>query len=167
GEPSRAVHGNRPLRHRDRRRRGHGGGQARGRPRARPGRGDVAVLRDAGRRDPRRRSGRGSSARRDRTGRAAMDRGGPVSATDPKFEQLLEYVRDERGFDYTGYRRPSLMRRFEKRMQSVGAADWEAYRAYLRKHDEEFAELFNTILINVTGFFRDAETWEIVANEVI
>jgi len=96
-----------------------------------------------------------------------MGRGGTVSAPDPKFEQLLEFVRDERGFDYTGYRRPTLMRRFEKRMQTVGAADWAAYRAYLEEHGEEFAELFNTILINVTGFFRDAETWEIIASEVI
>ena len=42
-----------------------------------------------------------------------------MSSPDPKFEQLLEYVRDERGFDYTGYRRPTLMRRFEKRMQTA------------------------------------------------
>jgi two-component system CheB/CheR fusion protein len=96
-----------------------------------------------------------------------MGGGGTVSAPDPKFESLLEFVRDERGFDYTGYRRPTLMRRFEKRMQSVGADDWDAYREYLRDHGEEFAELFNTILINVTGFFRDAETWELVGQEVI
>ena len=93
--------------------------------------------------------------------------GGPVSAPDPKFELLLEFVRDERGFDYTGYRRPSLIRRFEKRLTAVGAADWDEYRAYLAEHPEEFAELFNTILINVTGFFRDTETWEVVAGEVI
>ena len=96
-----------------------------------------------------------------------MGRGGTVSAPDPGFERLLEFVRDERGFDYTGYKRPTLMRRFEKRMQEVGADDWEAYRTYLSEHSEEFVELFNTILINVTGFFRDAETWEIVAAEVI
>jgi two-component system CheB/CheR fusion protein len=90
-----------------------------------------------------------------------------VTAPDPKFERLLEFVRDERGFDYTGYRRPTLMRRFEKRMQIVGAADWDAYRAYLDQHGDEFGELFNTILINVTGFFRDTETWEVVATEVI
>jgi two-component system CheB/CheR fusion protein len=93
--------------------------------------------------------------------------GVPVSEPDPRFEELLEFVRDERGFDYTGYRRPSLMRRFEKRVQAVGAGDWDGYRSYLSKHPEEFAELFNTILINVTGFFRDAETWEVVAGEVI
>jgi len=90
-----------------------------------------------------------------------------MSQPDPDFERLLEFVRDERGFDYTGYRRPTLMRRFEKRMQAVDAGDWEAYRTYLSGHPEEFSELFNTILINVTGFFRDRETWDLVATEVI
>jgi two-component system CheB/CheR fusion protein len=90
-----------------------------------------------------------------------------MSQPDPSFEALLEFVRDERGFDYTGYRRPTLTRRFEKRMQEVGSGDWGAYRAYLAEHPEEYVELFNTILINVTGFFRDRETWELIATEVI
>jgi two-component system CheB/CheR fusion protein len=90
-----------------------------------------------------------------------------MSAPDPGFEELLEYVRDERGFDYTGYRRPTLMRRFQKRMQEVGSDDWDSYRTYLGDHSEEFAELFNTILINVTGFFRDREAWDVVAEQVL
>jgi two-component system CheB/CheR fusion protein len=90
-----------------------------------------------------------------------------MSEPDPTFERLLEFVRDERGFDYTGYRRPTLMRRFEKRMQSVGAEGWESYQAYLAEHPEEFVELFNTILINVTGFFRDRETWELMGSKVL
>jgi two-component system CheB/CheR fusion protein len=96
-----------------------------------------------------------------------MGRDASMSEPDPRFESLLEFVRDERGFDYTGYRRPTLMRRFEKRMQAVGAEDWDAYRVYLAKHSEEFVELFNTILINVTGFFRDREAWDVVAEQVI
>ena len=90
-----------------------------------------------------------------------------MSQPDPNFERLLEFVRDTRGFDYTGYRRPTLMRRFQKRMQAVGAEDWAAYRQYLVQHPEEFVELFNTILINVTGFFRDRATWDLVEAEVI
>jgi two-component system, chemotaxis family, CheB/CheR fusion protein len=90
-----------------------------------------------------------------------------VSEVDQEFEGLLEFVRDTRGFDYTGYRRPTLTRRFEKRMQAVGASDWREYRKYLEEHPEEFNELFNAILINVTGFFRDKETWDLVATEVI
>ena len=89
------------------------------------------------------------------------------AAVDLDFEKLLEFVRDARGFDYTGYRRPTLMRRVEKRMQAVGSSDWDAYRRYLESHPDEFVELFNVILINVTGFFRDQETWTVVASEVI
>ena len=80
-----------------------------------------------------------------------------MTEVDPSFERLLEYVRDARAFDYTGYRRQSLMRRFEKRLYAVGSASFDEYRAYLGEHPEEFNELFNTILINVTGFFRDRE----------
>jgi two-component system CheB/CheR fusion protein len=88
-------------------------------------------------------------------------------SVDEGFEKLLEFVRDTRGFDYTPYRRPTLMRRFEKRMQAVHAADWDAYRRYLEEQPGEFGELFNSILINVTGFFRDKETWDLVASDVI
>jgi two-component system, chemotaxis family, CheB/CheR fusion protein len=90
-----------------------------------------------------------------------------MSTIDPEFESLLEFVRDARGFDYTGYRRPSLMRRFEKRLQAVGVDGFAAYRQYLEDHPEEFNPLFNTILINVTGFFRDKESWDLLASEVI
>ncbi len=90
-----------------------------------------------------------------------------TTAPDPDFEQLLAFVRDSRGFDYAGYRRPTLMRRFEKRMQTVHAETWDDYRAFLESNPDEFKELFNTILINVTGFFRDRETWDVVAGDVI
>src|SRR5206468_3027241 len=57
--------------------------------------------------------------------------------------------------------------RFQKRMQEVGVDDWDAYRTFLAEHTDEFAELFNTILINVTGFFRDREAWTVVGDEVL
>ena len=82
---------------------------------------------------------------------------------DPAFESLLEYLRDSRGFDFTGYKRASLMRRAEKRMQAAGVEGWDAYRDYLEVHPEEFEALFNTILINVTSFFRDADAWQALA----
>src|SRR5262245_34579797 len=90
-----------------------------------------------------------------------------MSQPDPAFENLLEFLRDNRGFDYTSYRRPSLMRRCGKRLQAVGAKNYEEYKDYLETHPEEYSELFNTILINVTGFFRDKEAWDLLAQEVI
>ncbi|HEX2081441.1 MAG TPA: CheR family methyltransferase [Longimicrobium sp.] len=82
---------------------------------------------------------------------------------DPAFESLLEFLKRSRGFDFTGYKRSTLMRRVEKRMQTVGLDQWDAYHDYLEVHPEEFGELFNTILINVTSFFRDRDAWDTLA----
>ncbi len=87
---------------------------------------------------------------------------------DPAFEGLLEFLRDERGFDFTGYKRPSLMRRISKRIQDAKfEGDFEAYREYLQRNPEEFGRLFDTILINVTSFFRDPQAWEYLGKEIV
>jgi two-component system CheB/CheR fusion protein len=86
---------------------------------------------------------------------------------DEEFEQLVAFIRDERGFDFTGYKRPSLRRRIEKRMQEVDIDSFVEYRTYLEHHQEEFVSLFNTILINVTAFFRDDAAWDYLAGEIV
>ncbi len=87
--------------------------------------------------------------------------------TDRGLEDLLVFIRDARGFDFTGYKRSSLARRIRKRMHEAGSADYVDYRDRLESSAEEFGHLFNTILINVTGFFRDAETWSFLQREVM
>ena len=82
------------------------------------------------------------------------------TADGTDFERLLEFVRTERNFDFTGYKRSSLERRIRKRMYEVDIADFAAYQDHLEVHPGEFEELFNTILINVTSFFRDPPAWE-------
>lgn len=86
---------------------------------------------------------------------------------DPAFEELLLYLKRTRGFDFTGYKRTSLKRRIDKRMEVVGVAGPAEYTDYLEVHPDEFVRLFDTILINVTGFFRDPLAWEFVGGEVI
>ena len=52
-------------------------------------------------------------------------------------------------------------------MSEVGAGSYEEYTDYLELHPEEFGALFNAILINVTGFFRDPQTWEYLATAIL
>jgi two-component system CheB/CheR fusion protein len=89
--------------------------------------------------------------------------------TDPdeSFEALLRYLRDSRGFDFTGYKRASLMRRVRHRMDHAGYDTFEQYLDVLQASSDEFSALFNTILINVTAFFRDTDAWEYIASDVI
>ncbi|UKO97969.1 CheR family methyltransferase [Nostoc sp. UHCC 0870] len=86
---------------------------------------------------------------------------------DPEFEQLLVYLRKNRGFDFTGYKRSNLMRRVRKRMQLLNIETFGDYLNYLEVDPEEFNHLFNTILINVTNFFRDATAWEALVEQVL
>ncbi|MGB7947853.1 MAG: CheR family methyltransferase [Candidatus Binatia bacterium] len=86
---------------------------------------------------------------------------------EEQFENLLRYLRQNRGFDFTGYKRPSLMRRVTTRAQVLHVDSFADYVDYLEVHPEEFPQLFNTILINVTSFFRDPPAWEYLAREVL
>jgi len=90
-----------------------------------------------------------------------------VAQAQLDLETLLDYLKRTRGFDFTGYKRATLERRLAKRMQLVGAATFTDYLDYLEVHPEEFSGLFNTVLINVTHFFRDPSTWEFIASSVV
>jgi two-component system, chemotaxis family, CheB/CheR fusion protein len=95
-------------------------------------------------------------------GTEAMD-----DADDESFDALLRYLRDSRGFDFTGYKRTSLERRIRHRMDNARITSFDEYLDFLQASSDEFAALFNTILINVTSFFRDPEAWEFIASNVI
>ncbi len=76
------------------------------------------------------------------------------------FDRLLEHLRQSRGFDFAAYKRASLIRRVLKRMHALDVKTFDAYLDYLQVRPDEFLPLFNTILINVTSFFRDADVWQ-------
>jgi len=88
-------------------------------------------------------------------------------ADDPAFGALLEKLRESYNFDFREYKRASLRRRIRMRMGQVQADTFEAYAAFIDRHPEEHVPLFNTILINVTGFFRDPDAWAVLDAEVL
>ncbi|MGV3614129.1 MAG: CheR family methyltransferase [Fimbriimonas sp.] len=90
-----------------------------------------------------------------------------MSTPDSDFEKLLLYLKHTRGFDFTAYKRTTLQRRVQKRMQLVGVLAYPEYIDFLEVHPDEFQSLFNTILINVTAFFRDGEAWEYLTREIV
>jgi two-component system CheB/CheR fusion protein len=87
--------------------------------------------------------------------------------TSEDFEALLVYLKQTRGFDFTAYKRASLMRRVQVRMQAAEIGSFSEYLDHLQVDSEEFTRLFNTILINVTSFFRDAQTWQFLTDKVL
>jgi two-component system CheB/CheR fusion protein len=80
---------------------------------------------------------------------------------------LLEHIRQSRGFDFSGYKPSSLERRIAKRLEALELNSYSEYQDYLEVHPDEFTHLFDTILINVTAFFRDDGVWRFLASDVL
>jgi two-component system, chemotaxis family, CheB/CheR fusion protein len=86
---------------------------------------------------------------------------------NPEFEKLISYIQESRGLDFRGYKRTSLQRRIRRRMEETGCADYSSYFSFLEVHPQEFVDLLNTVLINVTSFFRDEEAWDVLKTQVV
>jgi two-component system CheB/CheR fusion protein len=87
--------------------------------------------------------------------------------SDQEFDELLLMLKETRGFDFTGYKRSTLMRRIRRRMDARALTSLGEYRDYLELEPEEFSRLFDSLLINVTAFFRDPLAWQALGEEVL
>ncbi len=85
-----------------------------------------------------------------------------VNSPEPSEDEIQDILRmllDQTGSDFRDYKRNTLLRRIERRMTLHKHKKLEEYCAYLRQKPEELYELHNDILISVTSFFRDPETF--------
>lgn len=82
-------------------------------------------------------------------------------------KELIHELAVERGLDLRGYKPTTLERRIRRRMQQIGAENYSDYLERIRSHPGEINDLLNTVLINVTRFFRDPPAWDALAREVL
>ncbi len=76
------------------------------------------------------------------------------------FRKILELLRSTFRVDFTAYRQTTVRRRIIRRMMLHSKDDLGQYVQHLRRERTEAEALFEDILINVTGFFREPETFE-------
>src|SRR5262245_39902950 len=78
------------------------------------------------------------------------------------FSQILQLLRRATGVDFSHYKPSTLRRRITRRLVLHKLDGMDDYVAYLRKNKEEVERLYQDILIRVTSFFRDPETFEVL-----
>lgn len=83
-----------------------------------------------------------------------------------ELEALLADATHACNFGFRSYRRMSLGRRISRRATRLGLTSIAEYRKYIEAHEEELTVMLDTILINTTGFFRDAAAWQALAQQV-
>jgi two-component system CheB/CheR fusion protein len=67
--------------------------------------------------------------------------------------------------DFSYYKPGTIKRRITRRMFLRKIDSLETYLQFLRKNPDEVESLFNDLLINVTGFFRDPDAFESLRKE--
>ncbi|WP_338875710.1 CheR family methyltransferase [Spirosoma sp. SC4-14] len=73
--------------------------------------------------------------------------------------EVFAQLRLRTGHDFSNYKRPTLLRRLERRISVRNLADLPAYAAFLHEHPEETQALLKDLLISVTNFFRDSQVF--------
>ncbi|MDR6773204.1 chemotaxis protein CheB [Azospirillum sp. BE72] len=90
---------------------------------------------------------------------------------DPRLEaarrSITTILRNQIGHDFRGYKHNTFLRRVQRRMQALRLTDIDSYVDYLREDRTEAAALFRDLLIGVTTFFRDGETFQALEEQVI
>jgi len=86
---------------------------------------------------------------------------------DIDFENLLNYLNHSRGLDFTGYKRNTLKRLTSRRIKRLGVESYNEYLDYLQVHPQEHNNLFNSLMLNVTAFFRDRVAWDYLQTDII
>jgi two-component system CheB/CheR fusion protein len=79
---------------------------------------------------------------------------------------IFSLLRGATGVDFTNYKQTTLKRRILRRMALYKLEQMSDYVRYLQAHPTEVTALYQDLLIGVTHFFRDPETFEALASRV-
>ena len=83
-----------------------------------------------------------------------------------KLNSILNVLIEQRGFDFSGYRKSMLERRVQKRVYSTKSKNLDGYLEYMLNHPDELDNLIDVLTINVSCFFRNPLSFEYL-NKII
>ena len=78
------------------------------------------------------------------------------------FKQIISFLRQRSGVDFTYYKQPTIRRRIARRIAICQKTSLTDYLKYFRTDKAEQDALFQDILIPVTSFFRDPKSFEVL-----
>ncbi len=92
--------------------------------------------------------------------------GGHHKVEDEQLQRVFALLRPASGVDFRHYKLPTVRRRLLRRMALHRISDVDRYVELLEKTPDEVRGLFQDLLIHVTSFFREPESFEALAAEV-
>jgi len=83
-----------------------------------------------------------------------------------QLHRIFTMLRNASGVDFTHYKPPTIRRRLQRRMVLHKIDNVEQYIKHMRENPDEVTKLYQDLLIHVTRFFRDPDSFKALASEV-
>ncbi len=90
-----------------------------------------------------------------------------AAQAEEALRQILTRLRLRTGHDFKHYKRATVLRRIERRLQVNALPTLPDYARFLEDRPHESTALLKDMLIGVTNFFRDREAFEALEHEAI
>lgn len=90
----------------------------------------------------------------------------PTTDNKSDLEKVISLLRQKTGHDFSQYKKTTLLRRIERRIEVNQIDKMSGYIKFLIANPSETEILFKELLIGVTNFFRDPELWKILGEEL-
>jgi len=84
-----------------------------------------------------------------------------------EYRPIFSLLRSQYNLDFSRYKPPTVGRRIQRRMNTLGLSGIHDYAAVLAKDPEELDTLYRDLLIGVTEFFRDSKAFEQLTKTVL
>jgi two-component system CheB/CheR fusion protein len=88
-------------------------------------------------------------------------------AAESALQKVVNSLLSHTGHDFRHYKRATVLRRIERRMQVRSVHSLPEYSALLNDDPREHEALLSDMLISVTNFFRDRESFEALERDIV
>ncbi len=92
-------------------------------------------------------------------------RTGDLAGFEEQLPRIVGALRGATGVDFTHYKQPTIKRRLQRRMVLHKLNTVADYVRFLQQNPGEVTSLYQEILIHVTRFFRDPESFAVLAKK--
>ncbi|WP_375434336.1 chemotaxis protein CheB [uncultured Hymenobacter sp.] len=99
--------------------------------------------------------------------RATADPDSSTTLPTHALQKIFILIRNQTGHDFSYYKRNTVFRRIERRMNTHQIKEFTHYVRYLQENAQEVEYLFKELLIGVTKFFRDPEAYAVLKRHLL
>src|SRR5215469_3257409 len=103
----------------------------------------------------------------DRPPKPTRKRAAAENGSKSGLKNIFAILRSRTEVDFSQYRKTTVRRRIQRRMVVHRLDSLDEYLAFLKRNPEEVESLYREMLIHVTGFFREPETFEVLQTTVL